>query len=57
MRLSGLTGPHLARLSSNRKGRLATPVEKSHASDGGHVLYSVLTFRMIVISAIESSDR
>jgi hypothetical protein len=31
MRLSGLTGPHLARLPSNRKGRLAAPAEKSHA--------------------------
>jgi len=25
MRLSGLTGPHLARLPPNRKGRLAAP--------------------------------
>src|SRR5580704_10168476 len=31
MRLSGLTGPHLARLSSNRKGRLAAPGKISRA--------------------------
>jgi uncharacterized protein len=31
MRWRGLTGPHLARLSPNRKGCLAAPVEKSRA--------------------------
>jgi len=31
MRWRGLTGPHLARLPPNRKGRLAAPAEKSHA--------------------------
>jgi hypothetical protein len=31
MRLSGLTGLHLARLAANRKARLAEPVEISDA--------------------------
>jgi hypothetical protein len=31
MRWRGLTGLHLARLSPNRKGRLAGLAEKSHA--------------------------
>jgi hypothetical protein len=29
MRLSGLTGPHLARLSPNRKGRIAAPAKNT----------------------------
>jgi hypothetical protein len=33
MRLSGLTGHHLARLPANRKARLAEPAEISHADD------------------------
>jgi hypothetical protein len=57
MRWRGLTGFHLARLPSNRKGCLSAPGEKSRTSDGGYILYSVRTFRMIVISAIESSER